>query len=452
MYLKLSPGLFAANQPLSASQKALKLLFGPASQRRFHVRYWDGTLEGPAQPTAATLVLNNPAALRRMLLPPSDLALGEAYIFGDFDVEGNLEHLLGQAVSLADRLLRPGVLLSLIWQLLKLPDTPRPTPRAAFAETEAQVHSRTRDAQAIRYHYDVGNDFYQLWLDQRMVYSCAFFQTGDETLEAAQAAKLERICRKLRLKPGEHLLDIGCGWGGLAIYAAQHYGVRVTGITLSPSQAEIARERAVAAGVAEQVSIEIRDYRDVPPGTLYDKIASVGMVEHVGRAKLPRYFSQIAQLLRPGGLMLNHGIVKEITPAFVSWGFGLLEKYLNDHSFIQNYVFPDGDLRRLSEMNAHAEKVGLEIRDVENLREHYALTLRHWVSRLEAQRHEAIELSNDVTYRIWRLYMSGSAQSFTAGRIGIAQTLFAKPLPGGEAGLPLSRADAEFVPGEAAPV
>ena len=451
MYLRLTPFSFSA-QPLSASQKVMKLLFGPASQRGFHVRYWDGTQEGPAHPTPATLVLNTPAALRRMLLPPSDLALGEAYIFGDFDVEGNLEYVLGQAVSLADRLLNPAVLARLIWQLLNLPDTPRSSSQAAFTETEAPVHSRTRDAQAIRYHYDVGNDFYQLWLDQRMVYSCAFFQTGDETLEAAQAAKLERICRKLRLKAGEHLLDIGCGWGGLAIYAAQHYGAHVTGITLSPSQAEIARQRAAAAGVAERVSIEIRDYRDVPPGTLYDKIASVGMVEHVGRAKLPLYFSQIAHLLRPGGLMLNHGIVKEITPAFVSWGFGLLERYLNSRSFIQNYVFPDGDLRRLSEMNALAEKVGLEIRDVENLREHYALTLRHWVSRLEAHRHEVSALSDEVTYRIWRLYMSGSAQSFSAGRIGIAQTLFAKPLPGGDAGLPLSRADVEFLPGEKAPV
>ncbi|AWN24450.1 SAM-dependent methyltransferase [Deinococcus irradiatisoli] len=427
------------------TRRLLTLLFGPAVQRQFHVRYWDGTLEGPPRPTPATLVLKVPQALRRMLLPPSDLALGEAYIFGDFDVEGNLEHLLAQAVSLGDKLLNPLVAAQVFALLLGLPGEPRPAPRPAF-ESRNPAHTKDRDASAIRYHYDVGNDFYATWLDEKMVYSCAYFATGEETLEEAQTIKLDRICRKLRLKEGEHLLDIGCGWGGLAIYAAKNYGVRVTGITLSPAQAEVARARAEAAGVGDKVSIEIRDYRDLEPTTRYDKVASVGMFEHVGLAKMPQYFAQIYRLLKPGGLVLNHGIVKEITPAFVHWGFGLLERYLNSRSFIQNYVFPDGELSRLSEVNLRAEHAGFEIRDAENMREHYALTLREWVRRLETHHQELLDrgLVDEVTYRIWRLYMSGSAQSFAAGRIGVVQTLLAKPWPGGEAGLPLNRRDIEL--------
>ena len=429
-------------QALHASQHILSLLFGPPAQRAFHVRYWDGSQQGPAWPTPATLVLSTPAALRRMLLPPSDLALGEAYIFGDFDVEGNLEYVLAQAVSLGEQLLRPAVIARLLYWLLRLPGDPRPVQRPAFADN-ADVHSKTRDAHAIRYHYDVGNDFYSLWLDEKMVYSCAYFAAEDDSLEQAQINKLDRICRKLRLKPGEKLLDIGCGWGGLAIYAAQHYGVQVTGITLSPAQAEVARARAEQAGVGEQVTIEIRDYRDLSGKVKYDKVASVGMVEHVGRARFPQYFAQIYRLLRPGGLFLNHGIVKEIAPAFIHWGFGLVESYLNRYSFLQNYVFPDGDLRRISEMNLRAELSGFELRDAENIREHYALTLRQWVKRLEAHHEEAVALTDEVVYRIWRLYMSGSAQSFAAARIGVVQTLFVKPHPGGQAGLPLGRADIE---------
>ncbi|GAA4016985.1 class I SAM-dependent methyltransferase [Deinococcus rubellus] len=437
---------------LATARQILSLLFGPPGQRAFHVRYWEGTLEGPAHPTPATLVFNSPASLRRMLLPPSDLALGEAYIFGDFDVEGNLEFVLAQAVSLGDRLLKPLVAARVLALLLALPGEARPTARPAFGD-DSKAHTKERDAHAIRYHYDIGNDFYKLWLDERMVYSCAYFNTGQESLEEAQATKLDRICRKLRLQPGERMLDIGCGWGGLAIYAAQHYGVTVTGITLSPSQAEIARERAEAAGVDDRVIIEIRDYRDLPATIRYDKVASVGMFEHVGRAKMPQYFAQIYRLLKPGGLLLNHGIVKEIAPAFIHWGFGTVERYLNSRSFLQNYVFPDGELRRLSEVNLRAEQAGFEIRDAENMREHYALTLREWVRRLESHHAEVLArgLADEVTYRIWRLYMSGSAQSFAAARIGIVQTLMVKPFPGGEAGLPLNRTDIEGMPLEPAP-
>jgi len=426
----------------------VRLLLGPASERTLSVRYPDGSQEGPPG-AATTLVLKRAGALRRMLLPPSDLSLAEGYLFDDFDLEGDIEGFLKQGVPLAARLLRPDVLLRLVPLLLALPAhdaPPRPT-RAASSLLEGEVHSRGRDSSAIRYHYDVGNDFYALWLDERMVYSCAYFATGRETLEQAQEAKLDRICRKLRLQEGEHLLDIGCGWGGLAIYAARSCGVRVTGITLSPAQAEVARQRAEEAGVAAQVSIQIRDYRELPRDLLFDKVASVGMVEHVGRARLAEYFAGVYRVLRPGGLFLNHGIVAAVTPAFVRRGFGLVERYLDSHSFLREYVFPDGELLRLGETLGRAEEAGFETRDVENLREHYALTLREWVRRLEGQQRAVVALSDEVTYRIWRFYMAGSAVSFEAGRIGVVQSLLAKPTPEGHSGVPLSRADIEGLQG-----
>ncbi|MFC4453721.1 cyclopropane-fatty-acyl-phospholipid synthase family protein [Deinococcus sonorensis] len=443
--LQLSGSSLAQPRALTVSRRILRVLFGPPATRPFGVRWWDGQQEGP-RGAPATLVLNRPGALRRMLLPPSDLSLAEGYLYGDFDVDGDLVALLRQLVPLGTTLLRPATWLLLLPLLLSLPgDDAPPRPRRSSPH-EGEVHSTTRDAQAIRYHYDVGNDFYALWLDQRMVYSCAYFPSGHETLDEAQVAKLDRICRKLRLKPGERLLDIGCGWGALAIHAAQHYGVHVTGITLSPAQLDVARQRAHSAGVADRVTFELMDYRAVPPGRQYDKIASVGMVEHVGRARLQEYFTRVYRLLKPGGLFLNHGIVTATTPRFVRWGFGLLEWYLNRFSFIQEYVFPDGDLRRISETLQRAEQAGFETRDVENLREHYALTLREWIRRLEQHHASVVQLADEVTYRIWRLYMSGSAQSFEAGRIGVVQSLLARPDADGHAGVPLSRADIEQPP------
>ncbi|WP_407569487.1 class I SAM-dependent methyltransferase [Deinococcus altitudinis] len=430
---------------LLLARQALRLLFGPPERRSFGVRLWNGQQDGPHHP-AVTLVLRRAGALRRMLLPPSDLSMAEGYLFGDFDIEGDIEALLAGLVPLAARLLSPAVWVRLLPLLLGLPADDAPPHPTRAAAHEGETHSEERDASSIRYHYDVGNNFYALWLDRQMVYSCAYFETGQETLEVAQEAKLERICRKLRLQAGEHLLDIGSGWGALAIHAARHHGVRVTGITLSPAQAEVARRRAQEAGVEGRVSFLLRDYRELPQGQLFDKVASVGMVEHVGRTRLPGYFAQVHRLLKPGGLFLNHGIVAAGTPGFVRWGFGLVERYLNAHSFIQEYVFPDGDLRRVSETLGRAEEAGFETRDVENLREHYALTLREWVRRLEAHRAEIVAAQGEVTYRIWRLYMAGSAGSFVAGRIGVVQSLLAKPAADGRAGVPLGRADIEGQP------
>lgn len=295
-------------------------------------------------------------------------------------------------------------------------------------EFGGRLHSKERDRQAIHYHYDLPAEFYSLWLDPRMVYSCAYFKNPDENLDSAQVRKLDYICRKLRLRPGERLLDIGCGWGALIIHAASHYGVECVGITLSVSQAEVARERLRRVGLSGRCRVEVSDYRDIDHDLQYDKIVSVGMFEHVGEALLPEYFHIAWNLLRPGGVFLNHAIAYSATYR------------RRGPSFTDRYVFPDGELLPISTSLREAELNGFELRDVESLREHYALTLHHWIQRLEAHREEARRITDDITYRIWRLYMAGSAHGFRSGRLNVYQALFAKPLHG-HSGLPLMRAD-----------
>jgi cyclopropane-fatty-acyl-phospholipid synthase len=272
-----------------------------------------------------------------------------------------------------------------------------------------------------------------------MVYSCAYLDTGEENIDAAQEAKLDYTCRKLRLKPGESLLDIGCGWGSLVLYAAERYGVKATGITLSEPQATLARARIAEAGLTDRCHIEVQDYRDLLQRAVFDKVVSVGMFEHVGRAKLPTYFSQAYRLTRPGGLFLNHGI---ITLSSRSAPLRVVEKTLSPRtSFIQRYVFPDGELVSPAEVLRFAEAAGFETRDVESLREHYALTLRRWVRRLEARDEEAAQIAGEQAYRVWRLYMAASARAFAVGRIGIIQALFSKIGEDGLSNLPLARKD-----------
>jgi cyclopropane-fatty-acyl-phospholipid synthase len=429
---------------IDAARTVLTELFGPPDARGFRVQLWDGSVEGLADGQAPfTLILRRPGALRRMLLPPSELALGEAYLRDDFDVTGSMEAATGLAELITERLRSPARLARFVPLLRSLPtdDIPDETDLVAGARTRliGLRHSRGRDRAAVRAHYDAGNDFYALWLDQRMVYSCAYFEDEATDLDNAQLAKLDHICRKLRLRPGERLLDIGCGWGALVMHAAERYGVDATGITLSEPQAALARERIAAAGLANRCRVEVRDYRELPPGTTFDKIASVGMVEHVGRAKLDAYFAEAHRLLRPGGLFLNHGIVSR------SGRDGMLPRSLRrlvrPRSFIDRYVFPDGELVGVEEIVAHAERAGFETRDVEALREHYALTLRHWVRRLEAAHDRAGLLVGESTYRVWRLYMSGSAHGFATGRLSVMQTLLAKPMPDGGTRLPITRSD-----------
>ncbi len=433
----------ATTDTVDLSRKILLDLFGPPERRAFAVAFWDGTREAPgAQTPEFTLVLRHPDALRRMLLPPSELTLAEAYVRGDIEIEGDLGAASGVADDLGALLAAPGRLARVLLRLQALPvaDEPPVARTEGRFRHQGQRHSLERDRAAVRHHYDLGNDFYALWLDRRMVYSCAYFPTGGETLDDAQEAKLELICRKLRLRPGERLLDIGCGWGGLISFAAERYGVEALGITLSQAQAQLARERIAAAGLSGRCRVEICDYRELPPSEVFDKVVSVGMVEHVGRAQMRAYFETAFRHLRPGGLFLNHGIVLAAPQPGGTlrrlgarlWGQG---------AFIQHYIFPDGELLPAGEMLSHAEACGFEPRDLESLREHYALTLDHWRRRLEARQTEAVALVGEPLYRAWRLYLAGSAWRFRVGQIGVVQMLFARQTARGRVELPLTRAD-----------
>jgi cyclopropane-fatty-acyl-phospholipid synthase len=435
----------ARTTSLHTARLVLRELFGPPEGRTFAVRYWDDTIErgssGPAPDF--TLVLRHPGALRHMFYPPSELRLAEAYLRDDYDIEGNIEAAVGLLATLARRFRSLWRNIRLFAQLRALPD--HEAPRSMLHHLDApgiagRRHTRARDAAAVSAHYNLSNAFYQLWLDERLVYSCAYFPTGAEDLATAQAAKLDYLCRKLRLQPGERLLDIGCGWGGLVLHAAQHYGVQAVGITLSEPQAELARSRIDAAGLSGCCRVELRDYRDLSAWETFDKVVSVGMVEHVGRANLPTYFAQAHRWTRPGGLLLNHGIVLA-TPLATGPSAWLARAFWQERAFIQRYVFPDSELELPATMIAAAELAGWETRDLESLREHYALTLRHWVRRLEAQREAACQLVGEQRYRIWRLYMAASAHAFASGQIGIVQMLLSKPDGTGRAALPLSRAD-----------
>jgi cyclopropane-fatty-acyl-phospholipid synthase len=392
------------------------------------VRLWDGKIWGPQKQPRFTLVLKHPGALRAMFLSPSELALGEAYIHDDFDIEGDIEAAFDLAGHLLSREFTLRESFSLGKRLHKLPAVDHQDIGRQAASLSGAIHSKERDRHAISYHYDLPPEFYALWLDSRMVYSCAYFATEEEDLETAQIRKLDYICRKLRLQPGERLLDIGCGWGGLVMHAAAHYGVEAVGITLSVPQAEVTRQRLRAAGLNDRCRVEVADYRDTNHGQQYDKIVSVGMFEHVGEALLPEYFRRAWDLLRPGGVFLNHGIAYSATYR------------RRGPSFVDHYVFPDGDILPISTSLRAAELSGFEVRDVESLREHYALTLRHWVRRLEANAEEARRITDDKTYRIWRLYMAGSAHGFRTGRLNLFQALLTKPLRG-KSGLPLTRED-----------
>ena len=414
--------------------KTLSLLsatLGPAPLQNVAVRLWDGTIWKPThlgEQPRCTLVLQHPGALRKMFLPPSDRNLGEAYIFNDFDIEGEIEPFVSLMVHLFEG--RWGIMEKLRFgqRLLSLPNVGRPRSQTMPMRPRGRIHSKERDRQVTNYHYDRSNDFFSLWLDPRMIYSCAYFATSDDELETAQDAKLDYICRKLRLKPGERLLDIGCGWGGLLIYAAQHYGAEVDGITLSEQQAEVARERIKKAGLEERCRVKICDYRELNAPQGYDKLVSVSMAEAVGPAFLPAYFKSAWTLLRPGGVFLHHYIGFHSSIPVLGLGF------------IHRYVFPDCELIPIGTTLGAAEAAGFGVRDVENLKEHYAHTVRHWLRRLEKQATEAKKVSGETTYRIWRLYLAMGAHGFSVGPLNLYQILLLKP-DVGTSGLPLRRDD-----------
>lgn len=374
------------------------------------------------------LVIRDARAFRDLLLFRDPLRLARDYFVGRIDVEGSIydalmlkQYLEGLRLPLRDR----------VAALADALFTRGPRSAAGEAERAAREAAHRNSPESIAFHYDVSNAFYALWLDPEMVYSCAYFTDPANTLEQAQRDKLDLICRKLELVPGQRLLDIGCGWGSLVLWAARHYGVSAHGITLSARQRDYARERIAALGLADRVTVELRDYRDLPAGAKYDKIASVGMFEHVGLENLPAYFDAAHRVLAPGGLFLNHGI----TSREGGW------EPTTSARFINRYVFPDGELDSISGVQRVMEDRGFEVRDVHALRPHYALTLRHWVRRLEAQREAAVREAGEQAYRIWRLYMAGCALQFEQGETGIYQILLAKA--GRPWDAPLTRAHME---------
>lgn len=406
-------------------------LFEGDATRNVGVRLWDGTLWPDDLPRPATVTLKHPGALREMFLPGNEVALAEAYLHDAFDVEGNIELVFELAEALRQKATGRFWKLRLMRDLLRLPSGRKgQRGQRGRATLTGKRHSIERDRQAIAYHYDVSNDFYALWLDRRMVYSCAYFTALDDDLDTAQGRKLDYICRKMRLQPGQRMLDLGCGWGGLVMHAAQRYGVDATGITLSQPQAELANARIAQSGLAERCRVMVRDYRQGDEWEKFDALASVGMFEHVGAELLPTYFSRARQLLKPGGVFLNHGIAHRAT-----------DRQPRGPTFSNTYVFPDGELVPISVTLSAAEEAGFEVRDVESLREHYAMTLRKWVRRLEERHHQALQFVDEPTYRVWRLFMSGSAHGFAAGRLNVYQALLVRQDARGQSGLPLTRAD-----------
>jgi cyclopropane-fatty-acyl-phospholipid synthase len=397
------------------------------------VRFWDGSQVGPDD-SPAVIVLHTPLAVRRILHSPNEVGFARAFVLGEVDIEGDALSALRAIVQEAPDELRIGVrtLVRSLKASARLGVLGRPLPRPAEeARLRGGRHSQHRDAAAIAHHYDVGNDFYRLVLGESMTYSCARFVDPDDTLESAQAAKYDLICRKLGLQPGMRLLDVGCGWGGMAMHAAAHYQVAAVGITVSQQQYELARKRVADAGLSDWVEIRLQDYRDIG-GTSrsperFDAISSIGMFEHVGQAQMAAYFRVLAAALTPGGRLLNHAIS---TPNGAQF---------DRHSFTARYVFPDGELQDVATVALAMEQVDLEVRDVESLREHYALTLRHWVDNLTTHWDEAVELVGPVRARVWRLYMLGAIISFEINEIAVHQVLGVSTPTDGTSGMPLTR-------------
>ncbi|MER7662513.1 cyclopropane-fatty-acyl-phospholipid synthase family protein [Streptomyces sp. NPDC096193] len=426
-----------ADAALRLTTVAEELLGFPLPVR---VRAWDGSEAGP--PGAPVLVVRHRRALRRLLWRPGELGLARAWVAGEIDVEGDLYAALDLLAGIAwgrEEDPAPAVhpvrdprLRAAARALLRIGGAlpPPPPPPEEVRRRSGPLHTRRRDRQAISHHYDVGNGFYEQVLGPSMVYSCAYWSDGG-TLEEAQRDKLDLVCRKLALRQGDRLLDVGCGWGSLSMHAAREYGAQVTGVTLSREQAAYARKRIAEAGLTDRIEIRVQDYRDVKDGP-YDAIASIGMAEHVGQVRYLEYAERLLTLLRPGGRLLNHQIARR--PERDEADYRL-------DAFIDRYVFPDGELAPLGLTVATLELAGFEVRDVESIREHYALTLRRWVANLEADWRRAVRHSSPGRARVWRLYMAACALAFEHNNIGVNQVLAVRTPPSGDTGLPLRTRD-----------
>lgn len=402
------------------------------------VGLWDDSvLELGRDTPAFSLIFRSARAFRELVLKRDPLHLAELFFQQQIDIDGDLYSTLKLRHYLASLQLPLTEKTRLALQALRIKpentasiDSDVPKWTSSLAQKLGLKSNRRLNRQAISFHYDVSNDFYALWLDERMVYSCAYYEDSDQSLEQAQRNKLDHICRKLRLKPGERLLDIGCGWGALICWAAKHYGVSAHGITLSQNQFDHAQRVIKEQGLERSVSVELRDYRDLQGEAEYDKLVSVGMFEHVGLKNLPTYFAVAQRLLKPGGLFLNHGITSDEG----GWKKSVATEFIN------RYVFPDGQLETIGTVQQLMEEARLEIHDVEGLRQHYALTLREWVRRLERRRDEALQHVSESTYRVWRLYMAACALQFEEGGTGIYQILASKREPFSSP-VPLTRRD-----------
>ncbi|MEO8628188.1 MAG: cyclopropane-fatty-acyl-phospholipid synthase family protein [Betaproteobacteria bacterium] len=393
------------NRVLSMVERRLRSVQAPVN-----VKLWTGQTFAPPAPSPVTLTVRSPQALIH-LANPSLGQLAKSYVEGEIDLEGNFREVLqlGEAFVSDDHAVY----------------------RAPSGGWKWWRHTKSADRRNIQQHYDVGNDFYGLWLDRNRVYSCGYFKNAEDTLDQAQEQKLDHICRKLLLKPGERLLDIGCGWGGLIVWAVRHYGVKAVGITLSEGQHEFASQRIRELGLEDVCEVRLQDYRDLPEDELFDKISSVGMFEHVGKRNLPAYFAKMNALLKPGGVVMNHGITtNSLEHAALGNGIG---------EFVEEYVFPGGELMHVSAVMEQMSRAGFEVWDAECLRPHYAKTLWHWVERLEARQDEARAMVGEKKFRTWLIYMAGSAHGFSRGWISIYQLLGVKTLPGGTASYPLTR-------------
>jgi cyclopropane-fatty-acyl-phospholipid synthase len=405
---------------------------GVLRSRRFTVRFWDGS-ELPATADLAdplTFLVTDPAALAHIAREPNEIGLARAWATGTLDLVGALdgafdlrEQMASPRLSWLDRVRVTSAALHVLG--LRQLRSPR-MPHGELAKRNGTLHSAARDQQSVRHHYDVPGEFHRLVIGPSMVYSCAYFASSCDTLEDAQARKLDVICRKLRLSPGDRLLDVGCGWGSLILHAARHFGAHAVGVTLSEPQAREARERIRLAGpeLAARCEVRVVDYREVSDGP-FDAIASVGMYEHVGLDQLDSYAVTIKCLLRPGGLFLNHGIART-SP---------LDG--RPSRFIDRFIFPDGELHPVGELIRALERSGLETRDLESLREHYGLTLRRWIANLHRQREQAVAIAGSERERIWRLYLTGSARAFERGSLSIFQVLSLRA--GAPHRLPLAR-------------
>ncbi|MFF9333639.1 class I SAM-dependent methyltransferase [Streptomyces albogriseolus] len=414
------------------------------------IRTWDGSQAGP--PEAPVLVVRNRRALRRLLFKPGELGLARAWVAGDLTIDGDLYNALDllagivwerdeDARTLAQSLRDPEF-RSAVRRLFAMAGPPLPPapPREEVRRPRRGLHTKRSDKRAISHHYDVGNEFYEIVLGPSMVYSCAYWPAPppEGTLEQAQHDKLELVARKLALRPGQRLLDVGCGWGSMAIHAAREHGVNVVGITLSQEQAAYARKRIAEEGLTDRVEIRVQDYRDVADGP-YDAISSIGMAEHVGSERYLEYATVLHRLLSPGGRLLNHQIARRPQRD---------ESSYQVDEFIDAYVFPDGELAPLGTTVSLLERAGFEVRDVESIREHYALTLRRWVANLESDQARATALAGPGRTRVWLLYMAASALAFERNRIGVNQVVAVRTPESGASGLPL-RARVWGAPGPA---